>query len=139
VIPLDLKRNVVLESFEFNISLNSVSLVHEWVYQTLRTITSPAFNEFVIWILDSGFSQAQMNRDGWAAVDALLKSMVERNPNFMVVFRGGFHSFRDNALGDSDGARSFVAIYFPLVLSSRRVKFECVPRVGNRFERLGIL
>ena len=83
-------------------------------------------------MLDSGFSRAQMNRNGWAAVDALLKSMLERYTNFRVVFRGCFHPFQDST-------RSFVAVYLPLVLSSRRVKFECVPRAENRYEKLGIL
>ena len=130
---------MVLERFEFHISLNSISLVHGWVYSSLRTITSPVFNEFVIWILDSGSPWTQMDRDGWATVDALLKSIAERNPNFRVVFRGGFYSFQDSTLGEPDGARPFIASYLPLVSSGRRVKFEYVPRAENRYEKLGIL
>jgi len=51
--PLDLRRNMVLERFEFTIGATNLSLVHEWIYQTLQTITSPLFNEFVIWLLGS--------------------------------------------------------------------------------------
>lgn len=129
----------MLETFEFTVNVADISLIHRWIYGTLRTITSPVFNEFVIWILDSGSPWTQMDRDGWAAVDTLLKSIAERNPNFRVVFKGDFHSFRDSTLGDPDGARSFIASYLPLVSSSRCMKFECAPRAENRYGKLGIL
>ena len=126
---------MVLERFEFNVSLRNISLVHGWIHRTLRTITSPAFNEFVLWMLDTGSPWTRMDRDGWAAVDALLESIAERNPNFRVVIKGGYYSFMDGVFSD-DGARTFLSDYLPLASSSRWGRFEFVGRSQNRFGKL---
>jgi len=86
--PLDLKQNVVLERFELSGKMSTLSLAHVWIYQTLRSITSPTFNEFVIWILSSGYPVAPINSRGWGAVDTLLVSLADRNPGFRVTFMG---------------------------------------------------
>ena len=126
---------MVLERFEFNVSLQDISLVDGYIYRTLRTITSPVFNEFVFWMLDTGSPMSLLDRDGWAALDVLLKSIAERNPNFRVVFKGGYYSFMDGVLSD-DGARTFLSRYFPFASSSRWGRFEFVGRSKNRFGKL---
>jgi len=126
--PLDLGRNVVLESVEFTIVTADLSLAHRWIYQTLQTITSPLFNEFVIWILGWGAPWSLVSDDaydGWMAVDALLVALAKRNPDFRVAFR-------------RHGSCSFIASYLPLVWSKGLVQFRC-PRAENQFEKLGIV
>ena len=51
VILLYLGRNAVLGRFELTIETHDLSLAHEWIHQTLRTMTSPLFNEFVTRLL----------------------------------------------------------------------------------------
>jgi len=123
VFPLDLRRNVVLERLEFNIATIYLSLAHRWIHQSLQTIISPFFNEFVVWLLNFGAPWRPMDGDGWNAVDALLITLAERNPDFRNLFRGH---------GDS----LFIASYLPLVWSKGLMQFD-VPREENRFE-LGI-
>ena len=123
--PLDLGRNVVLERFEFTIATTHLPYVHGWICRSLRTITSPLFNEFVIWLLGSGFPRSPMNGDGWGTVDASLIALAERNPDFRVVFRG-------------DGDRWFIASYLPLVWAKGLIQFH-FPRGENRFQKLGIV
>ena len=135
VITPDLKRNVVLERFELDASLTSLCEIHGWIHRTLQTITSPLFNEFVIWLPDQVIPWHPMRGDGWKVVDALLNVLAERNPNFRVVFKGCFYSFFQ---GDSDGVRSFITSYLPLISLNRLVKFEYA-RMGSRFGRLGDL
>jgi len=137
-ISLDLKQIVMLERLEFGVSLASISMVYDWIYQTLQTITSPVFNEFVIRLLDVGNPWARMNRDGWAAVDALLNSTAEGNPDFRVVFKGNFSSFRDSTLSNPNGIRSFITSFMPLVSSSRWVKFEYVSHAESNRGRFGV-
>ena len=48
---INLRRCGVLERIELTIEIYNVSKVREWIPQTLGTITTPLFNEFVIWIL----------------------------------------------------------------------------------------
>ena len=131
VTPLDLKRNVVLERFEFDASLTSLCQIHGWIHRTLQTITSPLFNEFVIWLPDQVIPWHPMRGDGWKVVDGLLNVLAERNPDFRVVFKGCFYSFFQ---GNLDGVRSFITSYLPLISSNRLVKFEYA-RVGSRFGR----
>ena len=121
--PLDLRRNVVLERFEFTVATTDLSLVHEWVYRTLQTVISPPFNEFVIWLLGSEVPWTPMNGDGWKVVDALLIALAKRNPGFRIVFR--WH-----------GDESFITSYLPLVRSKGLVLLiqcrEPVSEVGCR-------
>ena len=125
VTPLDLRRNVVLEKFEFTIAAIHFSLVHEWVYQTLQTITSPLFNEFVIWLLGWEVPRTPVNDDGWGAVETLLNVLTERNPGFRIVFVG-------------HGDWSLIASYLPLAWSKGLVQF-CFPHAENRFKKYGVM
>jgi len=126
---------VVLERFELDASFTSLWQIHGWIYRTLQTINSPAFNEFVIWLPDEVIPWNSMKGDGWSVVDALLNVLAGRNPDFRVVFRGCFYSFFN---GDFDGVRSFITSYLPLMSSNRMVEFEYA-RVGSRFGRLSVL
>ena len=121
--PLDLGRNVVLERLEFTTATTYISLVHGWIHRTLQTITSPLFNEFVIWLLGSGVPWGPM--DGWNAVDALLIALAERNPGFRIVFRG-------------NGDESFIAGYLPLVWARGLMQFH-FSSAENRFQKLGVM
>lgn len=134
-ISLNLKRNAVLERFEVDASLTSLWYIHGWIHQTLQTITSPVFNELVIWLPDEVIPWNPAKGDGWKAVDESLNVLAERNPDFRVVFRGCFYSFFN---GDLDGVRSLFMSYLPLFLSNHLVKFEYT-RVGSRFGRLSSL
>ena len=129
---MDLERNVVLERFDLNIQLYSLSQVHKWVYQTLRTINSPLFNELTFSILptmfpwDLSYPVGADSVDGWKAVDMLLNAIAERNPSFRIVFRGGASPQR-RAFGKDHGAvRGFIESYLPLVSSKGLVKSEHV-------------
>ena len=126
----------MLEKLELNISLAGIAMVHNWVHQTLWAINSPVFNEFVIWLLDAKIPWTQMNRDGWRGVDALVYSMAKRNPEFRVVVKGDFSSFRDSASSNPDSVRSFITSFMPLVSSNRWAKFEYAPYARGR---LGVL
>lgn len=87
---------MVLERIELNIGLQIVSRVHEWVHQTLRTVTSPMFNELVIWTprlmypWGLPYSMRVDEVGCWKAVDESLSVLAGRNPDFRVVFRGDF-------------------------------------------------
>ena len=136
--PLDLKQNVVLERFQFNVQLFAFSRgVPEWIHQTLRTITSHLFSELTFGILNAMYSSYPCppeNGDGWDAVDTLFDAMAERNPDFRVVFRGeGFHSMR----GDCDGVPKFPESYLPIVSSKGLVKFEHMADAEFRIRKLG--
>ena len=81
----------MLERFEFTIQLSNLWQIHGWVHQTLRTVTSAPFNEFVVWILNTAqlwSLRRPMSVDGWKPVDALLIVLAERNPRFRAVFKG---------------------------------------------------
>ena len=141
-VPLDLKRNVVLERFEFITKLSNLWQIHGWIYKTLRTITAAPFNEFVVWILNLVYPWSlryTMSDDGWRAVDALLNVLAERNPDFRVVFRGDFDSFRYGVRGVHDTIRWLIEDHLPLVSSKGLVRFEQVPHTENRFWKSGIL
>lgn len=134
--------------FEFTLELPSLSRVAGWVYDTLRTITSPLFNEFVVWILDTSYPRNlrfPTSAEGWETVDGLLYDLARRNPDFRAVFKGDFRSFHYSSVGgDSDvqdgtNIRSLIDHHFPLVSSTGSVKFEQVPHVENRFWKLGVL
>ena len=128
-IPLDLKRNVVLERFELGISSTDISLIHGWLYGTLRTITSPTFNEFVISLSDGWVPLHPENTAHWGAIDVLFESLARRNSDFKVVFKREFPPF---PYGTLPTVPSFIANYLPLVLSKGLLKFENVPRVESR-------
>ena len=120
----------MLEKFEFTLQLYSISQVHEWIHQTLRTITSPLFNEFVIWILHMTYRWdllSAMNADGWNVLDASLGALAERNPDFRVVFRGDCTLFRCGLSPVHDRTHSFFEKFLPVVASKDFAKFECVP------------
>lgn len=134
-IPLNLKQNVVLERLELDASLTNLWQIHEWIHTTLQTITSPTFNELVIWLPDEVIPWNQAKGDGWNVVDESLNVLAGRNPDFRVVFRGCFYSFLSGA---PDGVRSFIMSYLPLFSSNHLVKFEYT-RVGSRFARLSSL
>jgi len=123
--PLDLKQNVVLERFEFTTNVVNVPLAHGWVYQTLQSITSPVFNEFVVWVLNwrNPWDSPEIPGDGWNAVDALLVSLAKRNPDLRVVFMG-------------NGQWSAVEHHFPLTKAKGLFRLGSL-RVENRFRRFG--
>jgi len=120
---------MVLENFQFAIEPYGLLQVHEWVHQTLRTITSPVFNELVIWFLHMTHSWNLLNMmsvDGWKAVDASLNTLAGRNPDFRVVFRGDFE-------GDYGVIhQSIESNYLPLASLKGFVKFEQVLNVEDR-------
>ena len=143
VTPLDLKRSAVLERFEFTVEMYSISRVHEWIQQTLQTITSPLFSELVIWILHVQYPwslEASMSAESWKAVDLWLNVLAERNPSFGVVFRGDFGGdFWGDSSGGFDAVRQHIeGICLPLASSKNLVKFEFVSNVENRFWKLGV-
>ena len=123
---LDLTRNVALERFEFSTTMTNLSLAHGWIYLTLRSITSPVFNEFVIWILNSRYPVTPMNAGSWRAVDTLLISMAERNPGLRVELVGY-------------GDWSFITSYLPLATSTGLITFGSPVGEENRFLKLGVL
>ena len=119
---------MVLERFELTVvSLPHISLVPGWVYRTFQTITSPAFNKFVIWLLDARTPWTQVNHGAWKPVDALLCVLARRNPNFRVEF-----------VVTRPGGWTFMGNYLPLVRSAGLIDFSS-PRVENRFEKMGAL
>ena len=129
----------MLKRFEFTVSLFSISRIHEWIHHTLRTITSPLFNELVIWILDETDGRtplSAMNADSWKAVDALLGVLAGRNPDFGVTFRDGSNG---NFSGDFNTARRHIESCLPLSSLKGFVRFELVPNVENRFKKMGVL
>jgi len=110
-----------------------------WILHTLQTITSTRFDEFVIWVSDMvtpWFLGYPWYR--WGDVDTVLNVLAERNPDFRIVFRGDFDSFRSSVEGRHDDVRSLVNRHLPLVSSKGLVKFERVPHVENLFRSLGI-
>ena len=130
---------MVLERFEFNVVSSNLLRVQEWIHHTLQSITSPVFNEFVIWILSEGCSRSPLIDGSWLALGESLDALAKRNHSFRVVFKGDFYSFRYGTLDASDGFCSLIASYMPLVWSNRRVKFEYAPRAANRFLISGAL
>ena len=131
MIPLDLEQNVVLERLELDAQLYSLSQVHQWVLQTLQTITSPLFNEFTfsiqttfMWNWPCPFSVD--SADGWKAVDASLNALAERNPGFRITIRGDSSSLRRGIGEQYDAVRRFIESYLPLVSSKGSARFEHV-------------
>ena len=136
-VPLDLKRCVALERFEFTVELQSVSEVHDWILQTVRTITSPLFNEFVIWILRTTFHRWgqlwSLSKEGLKAVDASLNVIAGRNPNFRLVFQGDFS-------GEYGVIRHVVGIdYLPLASSKGYMMFEQAEDEESPLFKSGVL
>ena len=125
-IPLDLKKNVVLERFEFNTMMSNLSLVHRWIYDTLRSITSPVFKEFVIWILNSGCPVTPMDIGDWRDVDRLLISMATGNPGLRVELMGY-------------GDWSFITNYLPLAMSTGMITSGSPVEEENLFSKLAVL
>ena len=123
---------MVLERFQLNIRLSYLSVTLDWIDRTLRTITSPEFNEFVIRGLYRWETWNPRIADGWEAVDAVLSVLAERNPDFRVVFRTVFPGSPDNNQPVCDVVRRFVAGHLPLVSSKGLVKFEHVCGAENR-------
>ena len=123
--PLDLKRSVVLERFELSITRTGLPLAYGWIYEILQSITSPVFDEFVIWVLDVRYPPAPMNDNDWKAVDELLVFLAERNPGIRLVLTG-------------DGDWSSIASSFPLSTSEGLLRTRST-RVENRFKKFGVL
>jgi len=121
--PLDFKQNVVLERFELSGNMSTLSLAHLWIYQTLQSITSPVFNEFVIWV-SSGFPGTPMDSDGWRAVDTLLISLAERDPGFRVTLKGS-------------GRWAFVKRHLPFAVSKDLFGFGSLLE-DNPFRKFGL-
>ena len=117
---------MALERLEFGVKMFSLGLVHEWIYLTLRSITSPVFNEFAIWILPSspGLHPRWMNSAGWKVVDMLLDALAKRNPDFRVVIM-------------EDGGWSSIASYLPLATSKGLISFG-LPDVENLFSKMDV-
>lgn len=130
---LNLHRNVPLERLELHTDLPSLSHAHQWVYWTLRGITSPVFNEFVIWVRGERCGWGSVTTDSWKAVELALGALAERNPDFRVVFRGDCPSFRDGHWLPCHQARSFFDYYLPAVSSKGFAKFEYVPLVDTPY------
>jgi len=141
VAPLDLKQNVVLERFELDISAAGAPPIRGWIYLTLRTINSPAFKEFTIWLPNKGipWDQTPMDSARWWGVDSWLLSLSKRNPDFRIVLRGDSPSSSYGTWYNHNGVLSFVVSYWPLVSSNGLVKFERVPHSENRFGKTGLL
>ena len=123
---------MVLERFQLNIQSSYLPAALDWIDRTLRTITSPTFNEFVIRGLYGWSPWSPKITDGWGAVDAALSVLAERNPDFRVVFRTVFSGAPNNIQPVRGVVRRFVAGHLPLVSSMGLVKFEHVGGVENR-------
>lgn len=132
---------MALERFEFTVELYNISRVHEWIHRTVRTITSPLFNELVIWILHMTHCRSlvsAMNADGWKAMDASLGVLAERNPGFGVTFRGNLIGIRGR--GNFDASRRHIeSDCLPLTSLKGFVKFESVSDAENRFQKMGVV
>jgi len=131
--------NVALERLELHIALSSLPRAHEWVYWTLRSITSPAFNEFVIWVQGEQYDQTPRYINGWEGVGSSLGALADQNPDFRVVFRGNCPSFLCDPWRAYGGARLFFEIYMPAVLSKGFAKFDYVPRIDKPCWEWGLL
>ena len=141
-LPPDLRRCVVLERFEFDVRLSDFWQLRGWIHKALQMITSTRFNEFMIWIIDAVHPRKPRyprNGVGWESVDALLIVLAERNPDFRVVFRGDFDSFRCDMEGEYGTLRRLIEGHLPLVSSKGLMKFEPVRQVENRFWKSGIM
>jgi len=104
----------------------NLSLIHEWIYWTLRSITSPVFNELVIWILNSGYPVTPMSIGGWRVVDTLLVSMAGTNPGFRVKLTG-------------NGDWPFLMSYLPLATSTGMITIGPPVEEENLFLKLAVL
>ena len=124
--PLDLKQHVVLERFEFSTMMTDLPQAHRWIYLTLQSITSPVFNEFVIWVHDTRYPVTPMNIGSWRAVETLLISMAERNP-----------SLRVELVGNCD--LPFITSCLPLATSMGLITFSSPTKKENPFLKLGAL
>jgi len=121
---LDLKQSVVLERFEFSVAITDLSLAHGWIHQILESLTSPVFNEFVIWVLGEWYPTTTIDGDDWKAVDASLVSLAERNPGLRLVLTGN---------GDS----SPIPSYLPLATSGGLIRTGST-HGENRFKKFGM-
>jgi len=133
---------VILKRFEFSTKLSALWQIDRWLRKTLRTITSTLFNEFVIWILGVVLPwglRYPLSDVGWGGVDALLNNLAKRNPDFRVVFRGDFDSFRYGTGSGRDTVRHLIEDHLPLISSKGLVKFEQVCHGENRFRKSSIL
>jgi len=134
---LDLGQNVALERLEIHFELDPLLRAHEWVCRTLKTITSPAFNEFVIWVLGSGdIYPTQEDINGWKAVESSLGALALHNPDFRVVVKGNCPSPPFGCWCTYDKARLFFETCLPVVLSNGLARFEHVPHVDNPRRKL---
>ena len=107
--------------------------------QTVRTITSPLFNEFVIWFLRTSRTAHprgllwSMSQDGLKAVDASLNVIARRNPDFRLVFKGDF-------AGEYGVNRHVVgAHYLPLASSKGYIMLEQADIEENPLFKSGVL
>lgn len=123
---------MALERLELTIQLETLPLAHEWVHRTLRTIASPAFSEFVIWVMKGVYPwRSESSSLGWAAVESSLDALAECNPDFRVLLRGELPLIHGTWCG-SDGTHSFFQSYLPIIPPKSFVKYESVSNVENR-------
>ena len=134
---------MALKRFEFNAKLSELWQLPGWIHDTLRTITSTRFEEFVIWVLDEVAHMRSPHYPpsgvGWEGVDTLLNALTERNPDFRIMFKGDFDSFRCGMEGEYSTARRLIEGRLPLLSSKGLVKFEPVRQVENRFWKSDLL
>lgn len=123
---MDLRDSSVLEKFEFEVDLASLSGTPGWLYRTLWKTSSPAFKEFTISISNCSSAadlRAAMGEGEWRSVDAYLWVLAKFQPSFKVVFRVGFGSGEDYVVG------GLVDEHFSLVSNKGIVKIEHIPVV----------
>ena len=104
--------------------MTDLSLAQGWIYEILQSITSPVFNEFVIWVLDNGYPPTPMNGNDWKAMDASLVFLAKRNPGFKLVLTG-------------NGYCSFIMSYLPLATSEGLIRTSST-RAENWFKKFGM-
>ena len=125
-----------LERLELTIQVTALQLAGEWVHRTLRTIASPVFREFVIWVVNGVYPWSPVSTLGWAAVELSLDALAERNPDFRVVLRGELPLIYGTWC-DYDGNYSSFESYLPIVPLKSFVTYEYVSHVENGVWRLG--
>jgi len=114
----------VLEKFELIIDLARLPIGRRWACRTLQTVTSPAFNEFVIRSLHGWRPWDQQSTCGWEDLDASLSVLAERNPDFRVVFRAVPPQSPHDIWHTCEEVRSLTASCLPLASSMGLLKFE---------------
>ena len=116
----------MLERFQLNIDLPCLPIGRKWICQTLQTITSPTFNEFVVRSLYGWRPWDQQSTYCWEDLDASLSVLAERNPDFRVVLRAVPPQSPHTIWRTYDEVRSLTTSCLPLASSMGLLKFEHV-------------